>query len=92
LDAIAGLREQGFAVAAIEQTANSITLLDWNPEPGSKWAFVFGNEVRGVEAETLSACDAALEIPQFGVKQSLNVSVCGGIVLWDAAQKIGLPG
>ncbi len=91
LDAIAALREQGFAIAAIEQTENSTSLLDWHPEPGSKWAFVFGNEVRGVEADTVDACDVALELPQFGVKQSLNVSVCGGIVLWDAAQKIGLP-
>ena len=92
LDAIAALRDLGFAIAAIEQTASSTSLLDWRPEPGSRWAFVFGNEVRGVESETVDACDVALEIPQFGVKQSLNVSVCGGIVLWDAAQKIGLPG
>ena len=91
MDAIAKLREQGFAIAAIEQTENSTSLLDWHPEPGSKWAFVFGNEVRGVDADTVAACDVALELPQFGVKQSLNVSVCGGIVLWDAAQKIGLP-
>ena len=92
LDAIAALRVQGYTIAAIEQTASSTSLLDWRPEPGSRWAFVFGNEVRGVESETVDACDVALEIPQFGVKQSLNVSVCGGIVLWDAAQKIGLPG
>ena len=49
LDAIAALREQEFAIAAIEQTANSTSLLDWHPEPGSKWAFVFGNEVRGLK-------------------------------------------
>ncbi|MAI23814.1 MAG: RNA methyltransferase [Crocinitomicaceae bacterium] len=91
LDAIAALREQGFSIAAIEQTTSSTSLIDWQPTPGSKWAFIFGNEVRGVEAETVLASDVTLEIPQFGVKQSLNVSVCGGIVLWDAVQKIGLP-
>ena len=62
--------------------------MDWQPLPGEKWAFVFGNEVKGVEAQTTESADVTLEIPQFGVKQSLNVSVCGGIVLWEAARKM----
>ncbi|MDO7740480.1 MAG: TrmH family RNA methyltransferase, partial [Flavobacteriales bacterium] len=53
---------------------------------------VFGNEVKGVEPDTCDASEIVVEIPQFGVKQSLNVSVCAGIVLWHAAQRIGLPG
>ena len=66
-------------------------LQDWSPKAGEKWALVFGNEVRGVELNTTEAADISIEIPQFGVKQSLNVSVCGGMVLWEAARKMGLP-
>lgn len=87
--AILQLKNEGFLVASIEQTAGSISLETWHPQPHEKWAFVFGNEVRGVESSTTEQCHLALEIPQFGVKQSLNVSVCGGIVLWDAAVKMG---
>jgi 23S rRNA (guanosine2251-2'-O)-methyltransferase len=86
--AILALREAGFKIAAIEQTETSSSLVDWQPLPGEKWAFVFGNEVKGVEAQTTQSAEVTLEIPQFGVKQSLNVSVCGGIVLWEAARKM----
>lgn len=89
--AISQLRIDGYQIAAIEQTSSSVMLTNWTPQPGEKWAFVFGNEVRGVEESTCQAADACIEIPQFGVKQSLNVSVCGGIILWDAVRKIGLP-
>ncbi|MBN30867.1 MAG: RNA methyltransferase [Crocinitomicaceae bacterium] len=91
LKAIESLRTQGYLIAAVEQTEASISLLDWNPDPSSKWAFIFGNEVRGIEEQTLGACDTAIQIPQFGVKQSLNVSVCGGIVLWESARRLGFP-
>jgi tRNA G18 (ribose-2'-O)-methylase SpoU len=89
--AITSLRQKGFKVAAIEQTESSISLQDWKPAPHESWAFIFGNEVRGVEAATASLCDITLEIPQFGAKKSLNVSVCGGIVLWEAAHKMHFP-
>jgi tRNA G18 (ribose-2'-O)-methylase SpoU len=56
-----------------------------NPEKGI--ALVFGNEVSGVDEKTLSSCDGAIEVPQFGIKHSLNVSVCGGAVLWEASKK-----
>ena len=82
---------EGFKVAAIEQSPSSIALHDWQPAPGESWAFVFGNEVRGVEGETIEQCDTTIEIPQFGAKQSLNVSVCGGILLWEAARKMQFP-
>lgn len=90
-EAIKALKAKGYQVAAIEQTQGSISIVEWTPAPGSRWAFVFGNEVRGVDPATVDSCDVALEIPQFGVKQSLNVSVCGGIVLWEAARKLGFP-
>jgi tRNA G18 (ribose-2'-O)-methylase SpoU len=92
LSAIVKLREQGYKIASIEQTTNSISILNWEPKVGEKWALVFGNEVKGVEPDTCDASEIVVEIPQFGVKQSLNVSVCAGIVLWHAAQRIGLPG
>ena len=91
LNAIEVLRSEGFQIAVIEQTESSIMLNDWSPKPGEKWAFVFGNEVRGVEHSTTASANIAIEIPQFGVKQSLNVSVCAGIVLWDAALKMRMP-
>tara|TARA_B100000768_G_C11280799_1_gene378487 strand:+ start:3720 stop:4244 length:525 start_codon:yes stop_codon:yes gene_type:complete len=92
LSAITKLREQGYKIASIEQSTNSISILNWEPKVGEKWALVFGNEVKGVESDTCDASEIVVEIPQFGVKQSLNVSVCAGIVLWHAAQRIGLPG
>jgi 23S rRNA (guanosine2251-2'-O)-methyltransferase len=60
-------------------------LNDWVPRPSERWALVLGNEVRGVSPEVMAVCDAAIEMPQYGVKQSINVSVCAGIVLWQAA-------
>ena len=85
-DAISILRAEGFKIASIEQTDGSVMLNDWKPEVGGKWAFVFGNEVRGVQADTCELSDVVLEIPQLGVKQSMNVSVCAGVVLWHASQ------
>jgi tRNA G18 (ribose-2'-O)-methylase SpoU len=91
LTALHQLRSEGYQIASIEQTESSLSILNWQPKPNEKWAFIFGNEVHGVEPETCSASDATIEIPQFGVKQSLNVSVCAGIILWHAAKHIGLP-
>ena len=86
LDAISVLKSEGYKIASIEQTEASIMLSDWRPERGEKWAFVLGNEVRGVQPETCSESDVVIEIPQHGVKQSMNVSVCAGIILWQASQ------
>lgn len=86
--ALETLRKEGYRIAAIEQFPESVDLNHWEPQPGEKWALVFGNEVRGVQAATCKAADCVLELPQFGVKQSLNVSVCGGIVLWHAATRL----
>ena len=72
-------------MAAVEQAEESIWLHEWQPASNEKWAMVLGNEVRGVSPEVLDHCDVVLEMPQYGVKQSINVSVCAGVVLWQAA-------
>lgn len=85
-EAIAHAKEQGFFVLAIEQVHDALGLEDL-PCPAAGIALVFGNEVDGVDPSTLEACDQAIEIPQFGMKHSLNVSVCGGAVLWEATRR-----
>ena len=85
LDAVRFLQEEGWKVAAVEQADGSIWLHEWQPTSNEKWALVLGNEVRGVSPEVLDLCDVVLEMPQYGVKQSINVSVCAGVVLWQAA-------
>ncbi len=76
------LRAEGYRVVALEQTDASTSLADFRPSPSIKYALVFGNEAFGVSEEAIAACDAALEIPQFGTKHSFNISVSIGIVLW----------
>lgn len=78
--AIKDLKEKGYEVIAIEQTDSSVELLDYHPSK-DKVAIVLGNEVNGVDSNILPLLDGAIEIDQFGTKHSLNVSVCGGIVL-----------
>ena len=85
LDAVKALQKQGWKVAAVEQFECSTPLQEWRPDPDEKWGLVLGNEVRGVSQDVLEICDAVLEMPQYGVKQSINVSVCAGVVLWQAA-------
>ncbi len=82
-DAVKQLKSAGYKVVALEQTTNSINLQTFQPEAGSKYAFVFGNEVKGVDDKVLALCDGCVEIPQFGTKHSLNVSVTAGMVVWD---------
>ena len=93
--AVEALKEQGYKVLAIEQTKGSISLenfktylsnasnTDANKESNKAVAFVFGNEVEGVSEEVLAICDGAVEIPQYGMKHSLNISVAAAIVLWE---------
>ena len=80
-DCIAGLQADGWRVAVIEQVEGSVSLGQWCPLNGERWAVVLGNEVRGVDPAIVGMADLAVEIPQFGQKKSLNVSVCAGIVL-----------
>ncbi len=86
LGAITEAREKGYKILAVEQAHNSTLLnaLDWENE---KIALVFGNEVTGVNDEALKAADGCLEIPQWGAKHSLNISVTVGVVLWEMVRK-----
>lgn len=81
--AIAQLREQGYYIFAIEQVENSISLDELELDPHNQYAIVFGNEVKGVQQDVVDICDGCIEIPQWGTKHSLNVSVTAGIVIWD---------
>lgn len=83
LEAIELLKQQGYKIAAVEQTENSTFLNEFNINKDEKWALVFGNEVSGVDQEVINCCDVVVEIPQFGSKHSLNISVSAGVVLWE---------
>ena len=82
-DAVDKLRREGCVIVSVEQTEQATPLQDFRPEPGLRYALVFGNEVKGVAQEVVDASDLCLEIPQYGTKHSLNVSVSIGIVLWN---------
>ncbi len=81
--ALEQLKSAGYQLVGIEQTDVSVLLDDFEIKDDGKYALVFGNEVDGVSDEALAHLDVCLEIPQDGTKHSLNVSVCGGIVLWE---------
>ncbi len=87
MEVISRLKSEGYTVVSVEQTVDSVSLEGFVPENGEKYAFVFGNEVAGVEQEVVDASDFSLEIPQYGTKHSLNVSVSIGIVLWAVHRK-----
>ncbi|MEO8960647.1 MAG: TrmH family RNA methyltransferase, partial [Ginsengibacter sp.] len=86
-DAIEDLRNKGYKLFAVEQAMDSISLENLSGLSIGKVAFIFGNEVTGVDDETILYCDGCVEIPQFGMKHSLNISVAAGIVLWEAVKK-----
>lgn len=81
-DAIQQLKEHGYSIYAVEQVEGSVSLENFNNYE-KKVAVVFGNEVEGVDSDVLVHCDGCIEIPQLGMKHSLNISVAAGIVLWD---------
>ena len=87
-DAVQALKEQGYKILAIEQAEGSVSLEQFEISKDDKYAFVFGNEVHGVDEEVMEQVDGCIEIPQFGTKHSFNVSVTIGIVLWDILKKI----
>lgn len=88
LEVVVKLQKQGVSVWAIEQTEEAVLLNEFNPIQNTQHAFVLGNEVRGVSQEVVNACGQTLEIPQFGTKHSLNISVTAGLVLWDFYTKM----
>jgi tRNA G18 (ribose-2'-O)-methylase SpoU len=87
-DAIKVLKSQGYKIASVEQADKSISLEKFHIAKGEKLALVFGNEVKGVSDEVVSMSDYVIEIPQFGTKHSVNVSVSVGVVLWDLISKL----
>ncbi len=87
LEAVNSLKSEAFKVYAVEQADQSIMLDKFTPKQG-KIALVFGNEVTGVEQAVIDICDACIEIPQYGTKHSLNISVSAGIVVWEMAKKL----
>ena len=102
MEAVRWLREEGYTLLAVEQCEGSTMLQDFtpelykpekknpeanNPEAYKKYAVILGNEVKGVQQKVVDACDGCLEIPQFGTKHSMNVSVTAGIVIWHFAYK-----
>ncbi|AYN00737.1 RNA methyltransferase [Chryseobacterium sp. 3008163] len=82
------LKSQGFEVVGIEQTTNSTMITDFKIDNSKKYAVILGNEVEGISDEALQNIDSFIEIPQLGTKHSLNVSVCGGIVMWEFAKAL----
>jgi 23S rRNA (guanosine2251-2'-O)-methyltransferase len=86
--AISDLKSKDFEIIGIEQTSNSQIFTDFAIDKTKKYALILGNEVEGISDEALDNIDVFLEIPQLGTKHSLNVSVCGGIVMWEFAKAL----
>ncbi|MFC4722471.1 RNA methyltransferase [Geojedonia litorea] len=88
LELIERLKSENIKVISIEQAVNATMLNEFTAQQQTTYALVFGNEVKGVKQEVVSASDLVLEIPQFGTKHSLNISVSVGVVVWDIFSKL----
>ena len=88
MDCIQELKAGGYYIISIEQVDKAVMLDNFNPQKDNKYALIFGNEVKGVEQEIVNVSDAVIEIPQYGTKHSLNISVSSGVVIWDFFRKI----
>ena len=88
MQAIEELKCNGYKIYSVEQAENSIQLPDFKASPDCKYALVFGHEVDGVDQEVICQSDGCIEIPQWGSKHSLNISVSAGIVMWDVAKQL----
>jgi len=91
LDVVKSLQAQDVKVISIEQAENATMLNDFTPQPNTTYAIVFGNEVKGVQQEVVNTSDVVIEIPQYGTKHSLNISVSCGVVIWDLFCKLKKP-
>jgi tRNA G18 (ribose-2'-O)-methylase SpoU len=87
-DAVQKLVEEEYRIVALEQTNQSLNLLDFKPEKAKKYALIFGNEVNGISDDVINEVHECIEIPQFGTKHSFNVTVSAGIVIWDILTKL----
>ena len=90
LEAVENLKKDGYTVCAIEQVEGSVMLDKLQLDKDEKYAIVMGNEVKGVQQSVVDKCDMCIEIPQYGTKHSLNVSVTPGIVIWEFFNKMSL--
>lgn len=88
IELVEKLKAEGVKVISIEQAENATMLNNFTPEKETIYALVFGNEVKGVAQNVVSASDLVIEIPQFGTKHSLNISVSCGVVVWDVFSKL----
>ncbi len=89
-EAIHELRNDGYHVVAVEQTDRSISLDRFRVKRDVGYAFILGHEIRGVSQEVINLSDSSLDIPQFGTKHSLNISVCAGMVIWEVFRQLRL--
>lgn len=87
IDIVKKLKKAGITILAAEQTDKSILIQNYKVETGKKYAIIFGHEMKGVDQEVINECDSSIEIPQFGTKHSLNVSVSAGIIIWHFFDK-----
>lgn len=88
LEVIQKLKSQNVKICSIEQAENATMLNNFEPQPNTTYALVFGNEVKGVAQDVVDASDLVIEIPQYGTKHSLNISVSAGVVIWDIFSKL----
>ncbi len=88
LECVAQLREEGYRILAIEQIEGATMLDTFRAESGVKYALIFGNEVDGVDQSVADVVDGAIEIPQVGIKHSLNVSVSAGVIMWELFRQL----
>lgn len=86
-ETIEKLKQDGYQIVSIEQVENSVSLPDFNIKSNQKYAFIFGHEVKGVQQEIVDLSDTCVEIPQYGTKHSLNISVSAGVLLWEMFRK-----
>lgn len=90
LSVVRNLNSEGYVTLALEQARGSISLEKLKVDPTKKYAIVAGNEIRGVQQEVVDECAACVEIPQFGTKHSLNVSISTGIAIWEVVKQLWL--
>lgn len=88
LEVVEKLQQDNVKVVAVEQAEKAVFLNEFQPLEDTTYAFIFGNEVRGVSQKVVNQCDMVVEIPQYGTKHSLNIAVSTGVVLWDAFSKM----
>lgn len=88
LDIVKKLKAKNVKILSIEQAENATLLNNFKPQQLTKYALVFGNEVKGISQEVVNASDVVVEIPQYGTKHSLNISVSAGVVIWDLFSKL----